>query len=82
MWGGQVRFRVFRSVKESCYFDTDAEVFRLPPNGTLCLNRWGLKTLLDRYSQKFMKYSFAHSKNSYRFTLGEHPFLTSFVLSR
>ncbi|KAF9451601.1 FAD/NAD(P)-binding domain-containing protein [Macrolepiota fuliginosa MF-IS2] len=32
--------------------------FKLPPNGTLCLNRWGLKTLLDKYSHKFMKYTF------------------------
>lgn len=35
---------------------------KLPPNGTLCLNRWGLKTLLDKYSQKFMRYSFIHTE--------------------
>lgn len=38
----------------------DVELDRLPPNGTLCLNRWGLKTLLDKYSLKFMKYSYNH----------------------
>ncbi|KXN82934.1 Anaphase spindle elongation protein 1 [Leucoagaricus sp. SymC.cos] len=38
----------------------------LPPNGTLCLNRWGLGTSLDKYSQKFMKYSFIHTENDHQ----------------